>query len=1270
MHSPLEAAIGCVAGLQTANGMNQLRRTTTGSRGNGFHINKKLKNGGRTMSGVSTKLGSLLGYASIIVLDEDERTRSDLRDRLSVEFPEASVLGFAVEADAREHARQADRRSCIFVVAHSWYCAASLPGLLDELPDSDTFLLYGDHMTADDIRGAVQSGAFTGVSNADVESAVHGVFIADELARAKTGAPAADAILNGANMGISILSPQMDVLWMNDRTSQIVDDASSAHRQCWLRYHGFMYREWACPTCTANEVLRKALDALGRGDAVENFRLTREHLLPVAKPTEGGWQRKIERVEVNAAPLMSHDGKRVFAVIEATRFITEQWEEQTPAHRRLLEVIEMARKLGRQSEAAQLAEAVSVYYRPEGTAHFHLFDSAADDRDAVAKLLRLPERHEAYSQVVEEEGHRFFVVESEGRVCRHFVWAGRSPSMDYEILIDVAYSDEKPEGLLTEDLRPYWEYVVDVFAQAWADREDEITRNIDGAFQGFADWTTVSIQDEDSLDRAIEVLVQCVQDAIDPFSMYIRIFDHASGIFVKRGGFGPYCQIAPNSRALQFGGIGSSEVAETRGGVWCKDEDVSTIGQHLDREPTDDELQMLGRISSHVTLPLTSGDRVLGTLCIQFEDDSLFSDAKCQFIRTMMNALGTMLGNRHWALERAAIIRRSHELDATMFDRSRHPEEEETLVIANVMRMVFELTAAELVAFYRYDDQTRKLHLVSDSVQGCLPKDTRMATVLDDGVGIVGLAAQTRDVHRAEDFRGGDWQGVRDSLLQTFSPGPERRFCEWIGSVIAAPVIADSFARGVLVAFSSIPRWLNKDDKEVVRELAFKTGLWLAAKDLTRRLNWYDRTRISLNRITGWMARISDVDILYRSYLMAVTAEECLGFNRAVLFRCIESDGTTFVVTDAIGQCSLKEARARWKEARHVSLTAKMEACQEPLPIRDGDVANSLDGLRIDLGAVPAGVLAALSNRKTVVRRRGEPHLIDDGVYQGLRAKGGNDDPEYVLMPIWVRGELVALVYADRPFLPPAELEASWLELTELLAGEFVLMLDALKLREEKHKTSIAEDLARGISYTLRTRAAGLEARILNLPEELRREYPDEIAGLREAVQFFDRAGTNATNILRIEEIAVGDAEPVSVGETIDETVAFLRDGRIVTRGVDRSIQVRTERQLLVDTWLELLWNACEFTDKEDGKIVVSVRREGTNARIDISDNGPGIRPNFRPYLFERFKCYPLTRMGLGLSYARSLVEACGGLIDEIGARQEGAHFVVKIPLMEEDEND
>jgi hypothetical protein len=39
------------------------------------------------------------------------------------------------------------------------------------------------------------------------------------------------------------------------------------------------------------------------------------------------------------------------------------------------------------------------------------------------------------------------------------------------ILVDVAYAHDKPDGLLTDDLAPYWHCVAVNFDRAWQARE-------------------------------------------------------------------------------------------------------------------------------------------------------------------------------------------------------------------------------------------------------------------------------------------------------------------------------------------------------------------------------------------------------------------------------------------------------------------------------------------------------------------------------------------------------------------------------------------------------------------------------------------------------------------------------------------------------------------------------------------------------------------------------------------------------------------------------
>jgi PAS domain S-box-containing protein len=101
-----------------------------------------------------------------------------------------------------------------------------------------------------------------------------------------------------------------------------------------------------------------------------------------------------------------------------------------------------------------------------------------------------------------------------------------------------------------------------------------------------------------------------------------------------------------------------------------------------------------------------------------------------------------------------------------------------------------------------------------------------------------------------------------------------------------------------------------------------------------------------------------------------------------------------------------------------------------------------------------------------------------------------------------------------------------------------------------------------------------------------------------------------------------------------------------------------------------LLSNAIKFTPG-DGKVQVRLERVNSHIEITVSDTGIGIKPDFLPCVFDRFRQADstLTRrqpgLGLGLAIVRHLVELHGGSIHPYSAGEgQGATFTVKLPLM------
>jgi signal transduction histidine kinase len=110
----------------------------------------------------------------------------------------------------------------------------------------------------------------------------------------------------------------------------------------------------------------------------------------------------------------------------------------------------------------------------------------------------------------------------------------------------------------------------------------------------------------------------------------------------------------------------------------------------------------------------------------------------------------------------------------------------------------------------------------------------------------------------------------------------------------------------------------------------------------------------------------------------------------------------------------------------------------------------------------------------------------------------------------------------------------------------------------------------------------------------------------------------------------------------------------------------------LTQALLNLVRNAADHTPST-GEIVVSVRPEGTEAVIRVTDSGSGLRAEDLPHLFDRFYRASGPRSthsggsGLGLAITRRLVELHGGSVAAANREDgRGAVFTIRLPRIEE----
>lgn len=148
---------------------------------------------------------------------------------------------------------------------------------------------------------------------------------------------------------------------------------------------------------------------------------------------------------------------------------------------------------------------------------------------------------------------------------------------------------------------------------------------------------------------------------------------------------------------------------------------------------------------------------------------------------------------------------------------------------------------------------------------------------------------------------------------------------------------------------------------------------------------------------------------------------------------------------------------------------------------------------------------------------------------------------------------------------------------------------------------------------------------------------------------------------------------PAELGERVREALESLRPQADETRLAlvaslpDSPLVLEMDAQRIGQVLTNLISNAIKFSPK-GGTIVVSTSRRGEHVRCEVEDAGPGIAPEDRPRLFQRFSQLEAgVKMGkgagLGLSISKALVEAHGGTIGVESILGAGSTFWFELPL-------
>ncbi len=237
---------------------------------------------------------------------------------------------------------------------------------------------------------------------------------------------------------------------------------------------------------------------------------------------------------------------------------------------------------------------------------------------------------------------------------------------------------------------------------------------------------------------------------------------------------------------------------------------------------------------------------------------------------------------------------------------------------------------------------------------------------------------------------------------------------------------------------------------------------------------------------------------------------------------------------------------------------------------------------------------------------------------------------------------VLGLAAAWRNLSKSSELEVRLVRAAELNSRLKEMNLAAAGLA---HETKNPLGIIRGLAQMLSRRE--------DAPAEIRQKA-------REMVDETDRVTAQLNEFINYSRPREVRRTPVSLRAVVADVARALsndlEEKRVLLRPFDQELVVEADEQLLRQALFNLVLNAIQAVDRQ-GEIGIAAGRNGTEAFLEIRDNGPGVPPEHRGDIFKPYFTTHENGTGLGLAVVQQIVLAHGWEIQYVPLEPRGALF-------------
>lgn len=509
-----------------------------------------------------------------------------------------------------------------------------------------------------------------------------------------------------------------------------------------------------------------------------------------------------------------------------------------------------------------------------------------------------------------------------------------------------------------------------------------------------------------------------------------------------------------------------------------------------------------------------------------------------------------------------------------------------------------------------------------------------------------------------------------------------------IRSAVFSPVIVDGMPYGYLNVFNRSVEPVIEEEETLLRIISENLSHFVQRRRAERQLKHKVLTLTVLKQISDAFQQSKELEQIAYVFLTGVTAEQGLGFNRALLF-LVDEDG---LMTGklAVGPSNPDEASRIWNclRSEDVDFGDLLTGFEKIDLLKESELNRLISTMT--LSPDKSNLCQVTFDRKSALRCSSAE--FKEHTDREFLAVVGFDD--FAIAPLLATDEPVGILLADNKFtgeeIRDEDLRFLDLVTNQAQAGlesyslywELQSKVESLKLSNtllQEHRTRLADlerlsalgEMAASVAHEIRNPLVSIGGFARSLLEDSRPGDPNR-KFLNIICQEVDRLEGVVTNLLTYAKPIKPNFRAANLRDTVHQTVAMIEPEfsdagvRIITRLDRKAVNLWIDPDLIKQALLNIMNNALHAMP-DGGKLHISTKMRDEEIQIGIRDSGAGIQKEHLDSIFEPFFTTRSGGVGLGLAIVNNIIKSHGGKMKVRSWLGRGTTFHISLPVYEDE---